>query len=122
MQAKKLVNACFGAKKACTYCSIKRAIKLVKSTTIELFSKHYLDNNCLNLNDSLAGCSVVALNLGSANPSYSFQYETTAILMIGRGTQGKVMLLCAKGDILNIAGTDPAVGVTSDASNNVVIT
>ena len=44
MQAKKLVNACFGAKKACTYCSIKRAIKLVKSTTIELFSKHYLNN------------------------------------------------------------------------------
>ena len=40
VQAKKLVNACFGAKKACTYCSIKRAIKLVKSTTIELFSKH----------------------------------------------------------------------------------
>ena len=64
----------------------------------------------------------MALNLGSANPSYSFQYETTAILMIGRGTQGKAMLLCAKGDILNIAGTDPAVGVTSDASNNVVIT
>ena len=49
MQAKKLVNACFGAKKACTYCSIKRAIKLVKSTTIELFSKHYIEYNGIRI-------------------------------------------------------------------------
>ena len=47
MQAKKLVNACFGAKKACTYCNIKRAIKPVKSTTIELFSNHYIAGKSL---------------------------------------------------------------------------
>lgn len=115
-------NKSIFAKLSQMFKNIRYLYKMLGTTDISSIGNGTVTGGLSSLNDSLAGCSVVALNLGSRNPSYSFQYETAAILMIGRGTQGKVMLLCSKGDILNIAGTDPAVGVTSDVNNNVVIT